>query len=341
MTAPTQASTSGHPETAPTSSAPGPSGAAVGARSAQHPTRKGPSNGPEALQKLEQALEHACTLGGWRDYLSVQARFHRYSFRNTLMILQQRPTASRVAGFHDWLKLSRHVKKGEKGIGILAPLKFSKLDESTGETVTGVKGFKLVYVFDLEQTDGEPLPERPIEPLLDGPSDHAQHLTNVLSTALEREGLPVKYMDLEPGHYGSFNRVHHVITLSTALGDVQRLSTLVHETAHARLHAHREPVALEDREQARALREFEAESVACVVLEHLGLNMTEWSANYLASYGMNPEHLVKIGSRVQLCAAGIIEILLAPNQHLAGLGRLEHPTQATTDQNTDQLQRAA
>jgi antirestriction protein ArdC len=284
---------------------------------------------PEAFAKLEQALELACTAGGWRAYLQTQARFYRYSFRNTLMILTQYPTASRVAGFHDWLKLSRHVKKGEKGITILAPLKFSEVDQDTGETKAGVKGFKAVYVFDIAQTDGEPLPERPQVTITNGPSLEAQTLTECLTESLKREGIPVLYFDLEPGHHGSFNRRTRTITLSTALGDVQRLSTLVHETAHARLHAHPQPIPLEDREQARALREFEAESVAFVVLEHYGLGTLETSAHYLASYGANPEHLVKVGSRVQSCAAQILEVF----------ERVQQP--AETGQNADELERAA
>ena len=85
--------------------------------------QKQPAQRPEAFQKLEQALEQACSAGGWRAYLTAQARFHRYSFRNLLLIVQQNPQASRVAGFHDWLKMFRHVRKGEKGIAILAPMK--------------------------------------------------------------------------------------------------------------------------------------------------------------------------------------------------------------------------
>jgi antirestriction protein ArdC len=310
---------------------PGPLGAAFGSRTASTsstPTKPTPQR-PEAFQKLEQALEQACTAGGWRAYLQTQARFYRYSFRNLLLIQLQNPNASRVAGFHDWLKLGRHVRKGEKGLAILAPMKFSKLDTDTGETQAGVSGFRTVYVFDIAQTDGEPLPERPQVTITDGPSLEAQTLTECLTESLKREGIPVLYFDLEPGHHGSFNRRTRTVTLSTALGDVQRLSTLVHETAHAKLHAHPQQVPLEDREQARALREFEAESVAFVVLEHYGLGTLETSAHYLASYGANPEHLVKIGSRVQSCAAQILEVL----------ERSQQP--AEDAQSTNELKRAA
>ena len=267
------------------------------------------SQRPEAFQKLEQALEQACTTGGWRAYLTAQARFHRYSFRNLLLILQQRPEATRVAGFHDWLKHSRHVRKGEKGIAILAPMKWQKHDKDSGETTSGIGGFRAVYVFDIAQTDGEPLPERPQVNFTDDSSEQAQTLTASLIASLERAGIPVVTQDLEPGHFGSFNRATKTITISSNLGDVQRFSTLVHESAHATLHAHPQQIPIDDVARAKALKEFEAESVACVVLEHFGINTLECSAQYLASYGATPEHLVRIGARVQSCAAQIIGVL--------------------------------
>jgi antirestriction protein ArdC len=267
------------------------------------------SQRPEAFSKLEQALEQACSAGGWRTYLKAQARFHRYSFRNLLLILQQNPNASRVAGFHDWLKMSRHVRKGEKGIAILAPMKWQKHDKDSGETTFGISGFRFVYVFDIAQTDGEPLPERPQVTFTDGSSEQAAFLTATLTASLERAGIPVITQNLEAGHFGSFNRVTKTITISSSLGDVQRFSTLVHESAHATLHAHPQQIPLEDAARAKALKEFEAESVACVVLEHFGINTLECSAQYLASYGATPEHLVRIGARVQSCAAQIIGVL--------------------------------
>ena len=280
------------------------------------------SQRPEAFQKLEQAIEQACSAGGWRAYLTAQARFHRYSFRNLLLILEQSPNATRVAGFHDWLKHSRCVRKSEKGIAILAPMKWQKHDKDTGETTSGIGGFRVVYVFDIAQTDGEPLPERPQVHFTDGSSDHAAILTQTLTESLKRAGIPVLIQDLEPGHFGSFNRVTKTITISSNLGDVQRFSTLVHESAHATLHAHPQQsldptpapnglgsLPIEDAVRAKALKEFEAESVACVVLEHFGVDTLECSAGYLASYGATPEHLVKIGARVQACASQIIEAI--------------------------------
>jgi hypothetical protein len=250
---------------------------------------------PEAFQKLEQAIEQACSAGGWRAYLTAQSRFHRYSFRNLLLILEQSPNATRVAGFHDWLKHSRHVRKGEKSF--------------TRETTSGIRGFRVVHVFDIAQTDGEPLPERPQIHYTDGSSEHAAILTQTLTEALKHAGIPVIIQNLAPGEFGLCNHDTKTITLSSALGDIQRFSVLVHETAHAHLHAHRQQITLEDTKHAKALREFEAESVACVVLEHFGINTLECSAGYLASYGATPELLVKVGARVQGCASQIIEAI--------------------------------
>jgi antirestriction protein ArdC len=280
-----------------------------GSPSAIEPNSKQRPETTPALQKLEQALETACTAGGWWAYLTTQARFYRYSFRNLLMIQLQNPDATRVAGFHDWLKLGRHVRKGERGLAILAPMKYAKLDADTGETQNGIRGFRTVYVFDIAQTEGTPLPELPQITITDGPNPHAASLTAALTAALERDGIPVRCANLEPGHHGSFNRQQKTITLANSLNDIQRFSTLAHETAHAKLHAQVQPVAIEDREQARALREFEAESVAFVVLEHYGIGTLETSAHYLASYGATPDVISKIGSRIQSCAAQILETL--------------------------------
>src|SRR5580704_15679008 len=114
----------------------------------------------DALTRLMDALErgHSDTL---KQYLATMSRFHRYSWGNCLLIYSQRPGATHVAGFHSWLKMRRYVRKGEKGIVILAPMVGRKKsdDELTEDTKTGVFGFRAAHVFDVSQTDGEPLPE--------------------------------------------------------------------------------------------------------------------------------------------------------------------------------------
>lgn len=118
----------------------------------------------DALRKAHERLETAVTqiVSGddWRRTLKVASSFHRYSFNNHLLIFSQRPDATLVAGFRKWLQLGRHVRKGEKGIAILAPCKYkTKIEDDDGEeqTLQQIRGFRVVYVFDISQTDGEPL----------------------------------------------------------------------------------------------------------------------------------------------------------------------------------------
>jgi antirestriction protein ArdC len=119
----------------------------------------------EALKQVERGLEelNEALAAGQSErltrYLEVMAKFHRYSFGNVMLILTQRPDATQVAGFHRWKELGRHVKKGASGIGILAPLVYKKQDEDAGDDEKVVRGFKIVHVFDVSDTDGEELPE--------------------------------------------------------------------------------------------------------------------------------------------------------------------------------------
>ncbi len=127
-------------------------------------------------------------------YLTTMARFHTYSFGNQLAIAKQKPTATQVAGFHKWLELHRYVKKGEKGIAILAPMILKRDKQNTdGTSESGPRliGFKVVYVFDLAQTDGEPLPDFEI-----APHGEPGELVERLKAHIEASGTPVTY---DPG----------------------------------------------------------------------------------------------------------------------------------------------
>jgi len=142
----------------------------------------------EHLHRLAQALEagHSQTL---RDYLAVMARFPRYSFRNQLLIASQRPDATRIAGFQTWRHLGRWVKRGEKGIVIVAPLPLRRAEPAQGEDPDPLLLFKAVYVFDVSQTDGEPLPE-----LAATQGDPADHLVR-LKAAITDRGIRLRYCD--------------------------------------------------------------------------------------------------------------------------------------------------
>jgi hypothetical protein len=113
----------------------------------------------EALELLEQGIKDLSESGNWEEYLKVQSRFHRYSFRNVIMILSQCPDATHVAGYRAWQDMGRQVRKGEKAIAILAPIIRKVEDEKTGEEVRRMTGVKGSSVFDIAQTEGDELPE--------------------------------------------------------------------------------------------------------------------------------------------------------------------------------------
>src|SRR3989442_13810603 len=126
----------------------------------------------EAREQLEQAVEALALSDGWHAWIKTRATFRRYSFGNTLMIAMQRPDATRVAGYKAWQKLGRQVRKGEKGITILAPMAVKEKDDNGDETGKVRTFFRAVKVFDLSQTDGDALPEPPCSPITGDTPEH-------------------------------------------------------------------------------------------------------------------------------------------------------------------------
>ena len=197
----------------------------------------------EALERLESGVTWILDGEEFKRYLSVAARFHRYSANNCLLILMQRPDATRVAGYRVWQQLGRQLRKGEKGIKILAPISRkvkseADEDEETGEAVRALVGFKTTTVFDISQTDGEELPEAPRPGDLD-PQEGAQIAGKVyegLSRFCEAEGVAVDLEERRRGEYGSYQRRERRITLNAALPVTEKTTTLAHELAHHLLH---------------------------------------------------------------------------------------------------------
>jgi len=219
---------------------------------------------------LSQLAHEVLALRGseaWQRYLEVQARFHRYSPRNVMLIALQRPEATSVAGFRTWASLGRQVRKGERAMSILAPM----VRRSDGESDLLVVGFRWVSVFDVSQTDGEPLPT-PVS-LLEGTGPRA--LRASLERAAASFGFDVVLAELPAGVNGECRWARATIALSRATSPLQQAKTLAHELGHALLHRH---------EPDRARAEIEAESVAFVVLAAHGADATAYSAGYLASW---------------------------------------------------------
>ena len=260
------------------------------------------------LERLAEGITRLTTSDRWQEWLTMQSRFHSYSFNNTLLILGQKPEASRVAGFNAWRKLDRFVRKGEKGIWILAPMVYKSdtgADAPTADEPTKViRGFKAVPVFDVSQTDGAELPE--VCARLDGEDEAG--LYERLHRVATSIGFTVEDADDLGGANGVCTHDIHRIQVLACNSPVQRIKTLAHELGHAMLHA-----PGDGRPDSRAVLELEAESVAFVVCAAAGITSDDYSFGYVATWsGGADEALAAIkasGSRIQQAADQILTAL--------------------------------
>ena len=336
--------------------------------------RRSSKAAPSATQKAEWAAAREAKLGElqqrlvdevakltdgqqWRAWLEFAANFHTYSFGNTVLIYAQRPDATWVAGVKAWNELGRHVRKGEQGIAILAPITGrKKTDETPGDgrqpTATpdpadpgagrpgepdpspggqdpdpagddqprGIRGFRVVHVFDLSQTDGDPIdaPARPLAvdaevQLLAGEAPPG--VWDALQEMAQDRGYTV-----ERGDCGSANGYIHYgdsrVRIRADVDDAQAVKTLIHEVGgHMMLH---EPAdfGFATTADCRGEREVEAESVAFLVAAHHGLDtsgysfgyVTGWAQQAAAATGKTPEEIVRAtGQRVIKTAFTVIE----------------------------------
>jgi antirestriction protein ArdC len=260
-----------------------------------------------ALEQLALALDqgHSATLTA---YLKTLAKFHNYSFGNVLLIAFQKPDATHVAGFHTWRKLGRFVKKGEKGIAILAPIAFrAKADahevvENNDVAIVPVRqmirGFKAVYVFDVSQTDGKPIAD--FARISGSP---CEYLVRVRDLIIQR-GIQLEYAPILDGAKGFSES--GVITLRPDLDPAEEFAVLVHEFAHELLHKKERRSGT-----TRTIRETEAEAVAFVVSQAIGLDCSTRSSDYIQLYRGDRSTLQESLKHIQATAAGIIRELTA------------------------------
>ena len=244
----------------------------------------------DALDKLAALLDegHSDRLTA---LLKTMGRFHKYSWHNVALIATQCPTATRVAGFQTWRTLGRFVRKGEKGIAIMAPI-IGRRRDAGDDDAKSVLGFRAAYVFDLAQTDGEPLAEN-----AEASGDPGSK-TAALRAAIVERGITVESADDLGGALGTSagGRIQVLNGLSAA----EEFVVLVHEYAHELLHR------ADDRPASRDTRELEAEAVAFVVGEAVGLDTREASRDYLHLYHGDREALTQSLDRIQRAAALIL-----------------------------------
>ena len=226
----------------------------------------------DALGKLAAALESGQS-EALTNYLAVMARFRSYSANNCLLIALQRPSASRVAGFHSWRKLGRHVRKGAKGIAILAPMvcKKAAADSDSEDEQTRVFGFRTAYVFAEEDTEGAELPQ--FATVSGDPRDYTERLSQFITA----RGITLEYSDRIAPAKGCFQ--DGAIVILPGMSPAETLSVLAHETAHELLHK-----GARRSETTKTVRETEAEAVAFVVCHAIGLETGSAAADYIALY---------------------------------------------------------
>ena len=253
----------------------------------------------QQVETLAKAVDAVRASADFKAYLDVQARFHRYSWCNTMLIYSQRPNATRVAGYKAWQGLKRQVRKGEHGIRIFAPCPFKRENTKTGETEQGMF-FRCVSVFDVAQTDGEALPTVDVPDVDTAADDLLARLVRVA----ESRSIALTFKPIDDRTFGVSKKGAINVDGTPATG--QQAKTLAHELAHEALH-------WEDRGTfTRTLAELEAESVAYVVCRHFNLVTSIRSAAYIALWNGDAKVMRESLARIADTARGIIDDAEAP-----------------------------
>lgn len=255
----------------------------------------------EITEQLEKGIKDMFTSEKYMDYLNTMSKFHGYSLNNTLLIAAQNPKASLVAGFKSWEKnFERHVKRGEKGIKILAPSPYTKkvlqekVNPDTGEMILDKNGnpvkeeteikltsFRVVSVFDVSQTEGKELPSVAHD-LQDNIKDYPLYIQ-----ALEQvSDVPIAFEEINGSAHGYYSHATDSIAIQSGMSESQTVKTMIHEIAHSILHNDNVPDA---KEKDRQTKEVEAESVAYTVCKHFGIDSSDYSFGYIAGWSADKE----------------------------------------------------
>ena len=281
----------------------------------------------EITDRLEQGILEVFESERYKEYLRVMSKFHHYSFNNTMLIALQKPDASLIAGFSAWKNShGRTVKKGEKGIRIIAPAPFKvkqemeKLDPKTNMSLVGADGkavteekeitipaYKVVSVFDVSQTEGKELPSIGVNELTGDVSQYEDFFT-----ALKKASpVPIALEHIEGSVHGYYHLAEKRIAVDDNMSELQTLKTAIHEIAHAKLHDIDLNAPKEEKENRpnQRTREVEAESVAYTVCQRYGLDTSEYSFGYVADWSSGKELLELKGSleTIRLAASELID----------------------------------
>ena len=285
----------------------------------------------EITDRLETRIQQLFDSDRYKAYLTTMAKFHNYSFNNTLLIAMQ--GGQLVAGFNKWKDtFHRTVKKGEKGIKILAPApykvkqKMEKLDEQgkpildkdgkplTEEKTVQIPAFKVVSVFDVSQTEGEPLPSIAVDEL----SGCVQDYQDFFKALEQTSPVPIGFEDIEGGAHGYFHLLDNRIAIQEGMSQLQTIKTAIHEIAHAKLHTIDPNTPEQSNRPDSRTREVQAESVAYAVCQHYGLDTSEYSFGYVAGWSSGRE-LAELKASLEIIRSAAHELISALDEHLAEL----------------------
>ena len=254
------------------------------------------------MQSLESGVEKLFTSNRYQEYLKTMAKFHNYSFNNTLLIAMQRPDATLVTSYKNWQSMGRQVMKGEKGITIIAPAPYKKMKEKevldenqrpimgndgkpkTEKVEVTVPHFKAVTVFDIAQTSGEPIQTLAPELL----TAAVQDFDSFMQAIQKISPVPIRFDEIDGNANGYYHNADKEIVIKKGLSESQTLKTTIHETAHAKLHD-KEIMESLGVEKDRLTKEVEAESVAYCVCSSFGLDTSDYSFPYIAGWSSSRE----------------------------------------------------
>ena len=254
------------------------------------------------MQSLESGVEELFTSNRYQEFLKTMAKFHNYSFNNTMLIAMQRPDATLVTSYKNWQSMGRQVMKGEKGITIIAPAPYKKMKEKevldenqrpimgtdgkpkTEKVEVTVPHFKAVTVFDIAQTSGEPIQTLTPELL----TAAVQDFDSFMQAIQKISPVPIRFDEIDGNANGYYHNADKEIVIKKGLSESQTLKTAIHETAHAKLHD-REIMESLGVEKDRLTKEVEAESVAYCVCSSFGLDTSDYSFPYIAGWSSSRE----------------------------------------------------
>lgn len=253
----------------------------------------------EITDKLEQGVADVFSSDNYKQFLDTMAKFPRYSVNNNILIMMQRPDAQMCQSFTGWKEMGRFVKKGEKGIKILAPAPYTiqreqtKLDDKgnpmmdkDGEPIMEsveikVNAFKVVSTFDVSQTDGKELPTLGVDELTGGVEGYGTFFEALKEVC----PVPMTFENIEGGAKGFYSQTEKRIAIQEGMSEAQTVKTAIHEMAHQKLHA----IENNGSKQTRSSKEVEAESVAYTVCQHYGIDTSDYSFSYVAGWSEGKE----------------------------------------------------